>query len=206
MTAPQIDICMTSREFFYEKIKDATRQLNVTLDEHVEFYLVDLLTKFVTAEHIRGDGEDSDDILSTPLAFMLKRAMEASSDKQPFLYRRLGDTSLYVSGFFQDYFNRKTFDISYYINMGASAYEQAAALTKNQPRDDGLHETLEALARNFTKVVDVVAQASDLTAVHQDSNILVLYKRWNLSGSERLREILQKNGLEPIHVPTKLAQ
>ena len=64
---------MTSREFFYEKIKDATRQLNVTLDEHVEFYLVDLLTKFVTAEHIRGDGEDSDDILSTPLAFMLKR-------------------------------------------------------------------------------------------------------------------------------------
>lgn len=206
MSAPQLDLVMSPREFFHGKIKDASRRLNVELDEHVEFYLVDLLTKFVTIENIRGDGDDSDDLLSTPLAFMLKRAVEASAEKQPFLYRRLGDTSLYVSGFFQDYFNRKTFDITYYINMGASAYEHASSLTKNQPRDDGLPETLELLARNFTKVVDVVAQASDTTALHQDSNIILLYERWNRSGSERLREILQQNGLDPVHVPTKLAQ
>ena len=39
MTAPQIDLFMSPREFFHGKIKDASRHLKVTLDEHVEFYL-----------------------------------------------------------------------------------------------------------------------------------------------------------------------
>jgi hypothetical protein len=206
MNATQLDLFMSPREFFHGKIKDASRHLNVKLDDHVEFYLVDLLTKFVTTDNIKGDGVESDDMLSTPLAFMLKRAVEASSEKQPQLYRRLGDTSLYLSGFFQDYFNRKPFDIGYYINMGAAAYEQASNLTRSQTREDGLPETLDALSRNFTRVVDVVAQASDSTALHHDSSLLVLYDRWNRSGSERLREMLQEKGINPIHVPNKLAQ
>jgi hypothetical protein len=111
-----------------------------------------------------------------------------------------------VSGFFQDYFNRKTFDINYYMTMGASAYEQASSLTRGQTRDDGLHETMDSLSRNFIQVVDVVAQASDSSAMQQDSSLLVLYDRWNRSGSERLRVLLEDKGIHPIRVPFRQAQ
>jgi hypothetical protein len=197
---------MSPSEFFHSKITEASRHLKVDLEEHVEFYLVNLLTRFVASSTVEGDGEDFDDILSTPLAFMLRRAIEAPSDKQPHLYRRLGDASLYVSGFFQDYFNKKTFDINYYINMGASAYEQASSLTKNQIRDESLQATFISLSRNFNQMVDIVAQASDSTSLQQDKDLLIIYDRWNRSGSERLRSILEDKGIRPIRVPFKQAQ
>jgi hypothetical protein len=197
---------MSPSEFFHSKITEASRHLKVDLEEHVEFYLVNLLTRFVASSTVAGDGEDFDDMLSTPLAFMLRRAIEAPSDKQPHLYRRLGDASLYVSGFFQDYFNKKTFDINYYMNMGASAYEQASSLTKNQIRDEGLQATFISLSRNFNQMVDIVAQASDSTSLQQDKDLLIIYDRWNRSGSERLRSILEDKGIRPIRVPFKQAQ
>ena len=206
MSSPSLDLLMSPQEFFHGKITAASRQLNVKLDDHVEFYLVNLLSNFVTTSSFNGDGEDADDILSTPLVFMLKRAVEAPPGKQPQLYRRLGDASLYVTGFFQDYFNRKTFDINYYVTMGSSAYEQASTLSRASIRDDGIPEILESLSRNFLQVVDIMAQASDSTAMRQDSNILALYDRWNRSGSERLRGLLEENGISPIRVPIQKAQ
>ena len=206
MTDTQLDLLTSPSEFFHGKITEASNHLRVKLDERVEFYLVNLLTRFISSDAIAGDGETSDDVLSTPLAMMLKRAMEAPPELRPQIYRHMGDSSLYVSGFFQDYFNRKCFDISYYMDMGASAYKQASELSKSQSRDDALHETLEMLAKNFSVVVDVVAQASDSSALQQDTTLLSLYDRWNRSGSERLRMILENKGIHPIKVPFKQAQ
>lgn len=206
MSLTQIDLLMSPREYFHGKITEATKHLKVNLSDHVEFYLVNLLTTFVTPNEKTDSAEELDDLISTPLAFLLKRAVEAPTEKQPQLYRRLGDASLYISGFFQDYFNRKTFDINYYITMGSSAYDQASTLSRGQSRDDGLQVTLDSMAKNFTQLVDVVAQASDSTAMQHDSNILILYDRWNRSGSERIRHLLEDKGIHPIKVPYKQAQ
>jgi len=207
MSSTSLDLTMSPREYFHGKITEASRDLNVKLEEHVEFYLVNLLTSFIQKTTVsEADGDAEQDVLSTPLAFMLKRAIEAPVEKQPQLYRSLGDASLYVSGFFQDYFNRKTFDINYYMTMGASAYDQASSLTRGQSRDDVFHETMESLARNFGQIVDVVAQASDSSSMNQDSSLLILYDRWNRSGSQRIRLLLEDKGIHPIHVPFRQAQ
>jgi hypothetical protein len=206
MSHTQLDLLTSPSEFFHKKITEASTHLRVKLDERVEFYLVNLLTKFVSSEVIAGDGVATDDVLSTPLALMLKKAVEAPTEVKPQIYRHLGDSSLYVSGFFQDYFNRKCFDISYYMEMGASAYGQASALSRGQSRDDALQETLDMLAKNFALIVDVVAQASDSSALHQDTTLLNLYDRWNRSGSNRLRMLLEDKGIHPIKVPFKQAQ
>lgn len=205
MNGSSLDLLMSPSEFFHGKITEASRHLNIELEDHVEFYLVNLLTSFVAPSTKTPENEPAEDLLTTPLAFLLKKAIEAPSDKQPYLYRRLGDASLYVSGFFQDYFNKKTFDISYYMNMGASAYDQASSLTKGQQRDDRLHTTLISLSRKFSVIVDIVAQASDSTAMHHDKDLLAIYDRWNRSGSERLRGILEGRGIRPIRVPFKQA-
>ncbi len=206
MTNTSLDLLVSPQEFFHDKITTASRQLKVKLEDHVEFYLVNLLSNFVTSNGTTYDGEETETLLSTPLAFMLKRAIEAPSEKQSALYRKLGDTSLYLSGFFQDYFNNKTIDINYYISMGASAYKQAGSLSKNQTRDESLQETFHSLSENFNQAVEIVAQASDSTALQKNEDILILYDRWNRSGSERLRILLQEKGIQPIKVPYKQAQ
>ena len=55
-------------------------------------------------------------------------------------------------------------------------------------------------------MVDIVAQASDSTSLQQDKDLLIIYDRWNRSGSERLRSILEDKGIRPIRVPFKQAQ
>lgn len=202
-----LDLSLSAQAFFHERITDASKQLRVKLNDDVEFYLVNLLTEFINPDRLNQDFEPQTDILATPLVFLLKQTVEAPESKRPVMYRRLGDASLYIAGYFQDYFNDKTFDINYFITMGASAYNQAALLLKNHAKDSAQHpETLESLSRNFIQVVDVVAQASDTAGPPKATDILHIYDRWNRCGSERLRNLLQEHGITPVSVPLKLAQ
>lgn len=199
-----LDLSLSAHAFFQERIANASKQLKVKLTDEVEFYLVNLLTEFIDPERLNQEFES--DILGTPLVFLLKQTVEAPEAKRPVMYRRLGDTSLYIAGYFQDYFNDKTFDINYFIMMGASAYNQAAVLMKSQARETIQPETLNTLASNFMQVVDVVAQASDSFIPAKATDILSIYDRWNRCGSERLRMLLLEHGITPINAPYKLAQ
>lgn len=202
-----LDLSLSAQAFFHERITDASKQLKVKLNDDVEFYLVNLLTEFINPDRLNQEFEPRTDVLGTPLVFLLKQTVEAPESKRPVMYRRLGDASLYIAGYFQDYFNDKAFDINYFITMGASAYNQAALLLKHHSKDAAQSpDTLEAISRNFMQVVDVVAQASDTAATPKATDILHLYDRWNRCGSERLRNILQEHGITPISVPYKLAQ
>lgn len=202
-----LDLSLSAQAFFHERITDASKQLKVKLDDNVEFYLVNLLTEFINPERLNQDFQPQTDVLGTPLVFLLKQTVEAPESKRPLMYRRLGDTSLYIAGYFQDYFNAKSFDINYFITMGASAYNQAALLLKTQAKENAQHpETLETLSRNFMQAVDIVAQASDTAATPKATDILHIYDRWNRCGSDRLRNLLLEHGITPISVPLKFAQ
>ncbi|MCX6115974.1 MAG: hypothetical protein NT027_00380 [Proteobacteria bacterium] len=197
-----LDLSLTPQSFFRERINSASQQLNVNLNDDVEFYLVNLLIEFINPKTVNEDFQG--DVLSTPLVLLLKQIVEAPEAKQAGMYRRLGDTSLYITGFFQDYFNQKTFDINYFIMMGSSAYHQASILSNS--KDANHSSTLSELSNKFIQFVDVVAQASDSTSTYKASDILNIYDRWNRCGSDRLRAILQEFGITPISAPYKIAQ
>ncbi len=199
-----LDLTITAQSFFRERICSASQQLNVKLNGDVEFYLVNLLTEFIDPKNL--NDEFDSDVLSTPLVFLLKKIIESPESKQPSMYRRLGDTSLYISGYFQDYFNDKAFDINYFMMMGASAYQQAAVMLRGHGKDALHPATLKILSTNFMQVVDVVAQASDTVSPHKATDILNIYDRWNRCGSDRLRAILLEHGITPVSVPLKMAQ
>lgn len=202
--SPSVDLSLSPQAFFHERVANASHQLKIDLSQEVEFYLVNLLTEFINPAHL--NEEFNTDVLSTPLVFLLKRTVEAPEAKRPGMYRRLGDTSLYMCGFFQDYFNDKTFDINYFITMGASAYNQAAILSKPQNKEATQQNALSKISENFGQIVDVVAQASDAPGRPMAKDILHIYDRWNRSGSARLRNILLENGITPISTPYKIAQ
>lgn len=192
-------------EYFRERVSKATAALKVDLGVDLEFYIVQMLCAFIKPETIKLSSGDDQDIFETPLVIMLQKAYESENTEQRLtMLRRLGDTSLYVAGYFQDYFNRKTFDIGYYIELGSLAYSNVAQLTR-QRKDKA--EVFHDLSENFSQLVDVVAEVSEGFTVQDNKDVLAIYDRWTRSNSDRLRKMLLNLGIQPIsNLPIKIAQ
>ena len=206
--SPEIRLTATPQEFFQERVNLAKATLKVNLPGEVEFYVVNLLCSFIAAPATskeNGSGGDAT-FLEKPLAFMLRDASEAAPQDKPGKYRALGDTSLYITGFFQDYFNRKTFDIDYYITLGRTGYDLASRLMPPNRPESANRDTLSALATDFVKVMDILSEVSEQGRRRGAVDILNVYDRWTRSQSERLRKILADQGIDAIEVPYKIAQ
>jgi hypothetical protein len=199
----QLQILANPSEFFRDQVTSAAATMKLRLDAEEEYYLVSLLTDFVSSPAQPENSEDSHPF-DTPLALMLQKAMESTPDRRFRIFKKMGDTSLYVSGFFQDYFNRKMFSISYYMDMGKTAYSSAAGLMSDQFGDSHFGELYSGLAKKFDQFVELLATISDSSESGSSAvNILELYDRWNQTGSHRLRRELSKHGIEPLVVTRK---
>lgn len=182
------------REYFKDCVTSAADSLKVGLEADQEYYLVNLLCEFISLPSSDQGGSHP---LSTPLAIMLQQAMESGPDERFRILKRLGDTSLYLAGFFQDYFNRKAFDITYYIAMGSSAYQGVSSLVRERPGQDQFSGMYRQLAKDFGTLVEVIAEISDNQPQKPDIDLLATYDRWARTNSERLRRILLKQGIIP---------
>src|SRR5437016_503173 len=98
-------------EFFKDAVERALRNQKVETTELTEFYLVQLLSEFAHAPR-------SDEALALQVCEGLSAAPVARAQK----LREVGDTSLFISGFFPDSLNRSLVDVDYYIGMGEIAY------------------------------------------------------------------------------------
>jgi hypothetical protein len=171
------------QDYFRELITQALGKKRLNTIPETEFYLVNLLSDFITTEKLSEE----------PLALMLKEALEQpETETQRQLLRRVGDMSLYVAGFFQDSLNRKLVDVDYYIEMGGVAYKQVEIRTEKVQR-----EVYGELAAKFPNFVDVLAEISDHTGVKTERDILRLYEVWVRTRSERAAKALQEAGILP---------
>ena len=200
-----LELVTTPEAFFQEKVSLAVQNLQIALDDHLEFYLVHLLCNFIDPQKA-APPEAGANFLDTPLALLLKQASESPPSQRLRLMKLIGDTSLYISGFFQDFFNRKTFDIGYYIAVGASAYNTASSIVLDQHNDDHFHAVYKELSENFVKLVDIVAEVSDSPKENRPIDLLAVYDRWARSNSQRLRRILEQAGITPVEVHMRIAQ
>jgi hypothetical protein len=87
-------------EFFHDVLSAAIRNQGVATSESTEHYLVNLLATFT-----KSPPHDE------PLGVKLANAAQASPDDRLRQLRDVGDTSLYVSGFFSDSLQRKLVDV-----------------------------------------------------------------------------------------------
>lgn len=106
-------------------------------------YVINLLLSFANAKQIE---------LST-LFSLYKNASNLSGNQQSFAYKRLGDTALFVGGFFNEYIENSTVNVDYYVDMGATAYDRVSVLTRSMMFQD--------LSQNFSIIVNVLSHMSD---------------------------------------------
>lgn len=191
----------TPEEFFREELKLAAEKNQYPLGKDLEFYIVNLLCHYISPEELNlSDGEYNP--LNTPLAILLEKSLEASPEEKFKILKSIGDTSLYLSGFFQDYFHRKTFNIEYFISIGQSAYHEVSSLSRNLNKNHKHAFIFENLSADLYDIVQTLSSMSEAFGPYQDMDLLSTYERWMESKSERLLQRLKSHGIIPINGKT----
>ncbi len=176
------------QQFFYELVQNAVAEHKAAVSKEVEYYLVQLLSRFSKIENNAAQPHDE------ALCSLLHRALEADRATQISLLRDLGDVALYIAGYFPESLSRKLIDIDYYIRMGGSAYGSVSSLTQIP----SIQSLYQELAEKFTAWTDLLTTvSSQAQAPHSEQDLLRLYDMWQRTGSLRALNLLQKEGILP---------
>jgi hypothetical protein len=106
--------------------------------------------------------------------------------------KKVGDLSLFISGFFSDSLNRSLVDVDYYIQLGECAYGSLA-----RRGDDTFTDVFDELAEKFAAFVDVLGEVSERTALSSNADLLRLYEKWVRTKSRRSGDLLVARGIVP---------
>jgi hypothetical protein len=180
----------SAQEYFRDLVSEALAHRRLRIQETTEFYLVNLLARFLESERLFAERPDGS-LDVEPLALTLLRALSARREKRIQDLRRLGDTSLFVSGFFGDSLARSAVDVDYYIAMGERAYD--ALRTSGGPAVDP--ELFTELSRRFEAFVDLFAEIAELSDLRSNRGLLRLYERFLATGSQRVADRLRERGV-----------
>lgn len=181
----------SAEEYFRELVLDALSHRHFKVQEVTEFYLVNLLARFLVKEQLfveRPDGM----VEVEPLALSLLRALQSSRQRRYQGLKKVGDTSLFVSGFFGDSLAHSAVDIDYYMAMGERAYE---TLSDDSLGPAGTGDLYGELARRFEQLVDVFAEIAELSELRSNRGLLRLYRRFLDTGSQRVANLLRERGV-----------
>lgn len=174
--------------FFYEVVTGALERAQVEATKATECYLVSLLGAFATTP-----------IPDEPLSLKLARAQGDPAERVKAL-KEVGDTTLYVTGFFGASLDRRGLvDASYYIGLGEAAYrELARCLSGSSSRSSGGPSGVGAIYRElgakFPRFVDVLSEVRnqvDFTG----GDVVKLYEQWRATRSEWIERRLRALGV-----------
>ena len=173
-------------EYFRELVESAMQNQGVSANELTSFYVVNLLAAFVHLDRSPAAGEDE------ALGVRLARAMQTAGIAQRDGLRKVGDLSLFISGFFADSLNRSLVDVDYYIQLGEYAYGSLA-----RQSDEALGDVFDELSGKFTVFVDILGEVSERTALSTNADVLRLYEKWMRTKSRRSGDLLAARGIVP---------
>jgi hypothetical protein len=177
-----MDVCLAASvdEYFHEVVTDALSAVDLEVSEPASWYLVGLLGEMTRAR-----------ITDEPLGVKLAQPGVDAAERVKTL-KQVGDTSLYVAGFFAESLSRSLVDVDYYVGIGQNAYSQLAR-TFGGPQKS-LTEVYEELAEKFPQFVDV------LTEVRKRSDFATpdvgkLYEMWLRTRDEWIERKLRALGV-----------
>ena len=187
------------REYFRESVTSAVSNQHIEINTETILYIVNLLTSFLRSENLYERTENG--YMIKALALIYADCLDAgTTTEKNLLLQRLGDIALFISGLFSGSLIRSLVDVDYYAAMGGTAYANLAEATRNSHRNQTHSMVFSELSDKFLSLVDVLAEVNEQNACNSDSDIMRLYELWLKTGSRRLAEILQKKGIQPVHI------
>jgi hypothetical protein len=187
-------------QYFSDELKVVMEKHSIVAQETSLQYLASLLSRHLESKNFFHEGPDGK-LSDYFLGELYGQYLKASGEEQKLLLQRLGDVCLLLSGFFAESIQRKVVDIGYYFGMGGSAYAQLSELVHTEvPR-----AMYSELADKFEPFSNVLGEMSERSGLQSNKDVLRLYERWTHTGSDRLKNLLQEQGIAiPLHGTLKL--
>lgn len=184
-----VTLAATVDEFFHEVVTDALAVVDLDASEPASWYLVGLLGEMTRAR-----------LTDEPLGPKLAQPGADAGERVKTL-KHVGDTSLYVAGFFAESLSRSLVDVDYYVGIGQNAYAQ---LAKSLGASRTITDVYEELADKFPRFVDVLAEVRKRTdfATHDVGR---LYEIWLRTRDEWIEKKLRSLGVL-VDIDTKVIQ
>src|SRR5438094_4087982 len=191
MTDPKLLAAQSIHEFFRELLSLAIENQRARAHQATELYLANLLSGFLQTESLLVREEDGS-LQRRPLALLFKEALEEEGAARARALRRLGDTSLFVSGMFSESLSSSLVDVGYAIAMGSRAYDALGDVAERHGR--GARSLWDELSEKFSQLVEVLNEVSDRTLSSSNAGLLRIYERWMRTGSARIATLLAEHG------------
>src|SRR5690606_38989701 len=189
-----IHFITSTREFFVDVVEEAVVVRNMKTFPLAQNYLVSILENYVTTTNLFDSQSENGKLTRETLAETFLKAQNANPNVKIELLKKLGDVSLYVSGFFSDSLNRKIVDVDYYVDMGETAYGVLAAET----REDTSKRVFSEFSKRFVEYVDLLTTISQKAFIQNDESLLRLYEKYLKTGSQLAKETLEAKGIVTI--------
>lgn len=177
----KITLIKSSEEYFLSELELAECKVSYRASSEVKIYLLKLLNNKLL--------QDNEIDLSKPLAVSF---LEAFNETQHLCIRKLksvGDYALYISGYFAESLNKKIIDVDYYNSLGKKAYAEIY----NILGDNGL--VYYSLYSDYNKLIELLTAVSFNTMHTSTQNLIKLYDRWLVTGSNILEKKLNELGI-----------
>jgi hypothetical protein len=181
----------TAQVMFRHLVQRAMRAQGVQSSEDTEYYLVQLLMRFVRPRRRN--------LLDPPLGIEFLTALQLPPHQRRDRLRHVADSALFLTGLFVEYLERTLVGPAYYVNLGRSAYARLSAEGASTP----MAPSFDELAQRFPDFVRVLSDIAQCEMFPRERDVLRVYKRWLLTRGEQDAVFLAKQGLIPWAPPTQ---
>jgi hypothetical protein len=168
----------TSTAQWHALVNEAQQAAKTQLDETLESYLVFMLMRFMQQTRLA----------KSIVAIEFLESCLSNSQNARETLRDVGDQCLIFSGLFPHRAEKRRVKISYYVDVGRSAYHELS----NQLTDSA-GELYHHLAHSFVSVMDILHSMRELNADNEQLSPLRAYELWQDTGSQHALRTLQQS-------------
>ncbi len=184
-TSSSIVTVESLKSFFFKELEKLNQTSLCPVPNEALFYSSGVLEKFCVSDAYFdvNEGKVREKILGQELL----KAPSYAVDNQKRIYRDIGDTALFLCGFFNQSLNSKLVDQSYYIKIGQTAYRRLNSVV---PSCFDVPSFYNLLAESFETLIFLLSKLAGLN--NQD------YLKHLLLGSDTSEVELLVNGISPV--------
>jgi hypothetical protein len=163
----------TAFGLWFDVIHEAESTCEITLKQELEIYLANLLVRYTSKPQM----------IKSTLAANFLESIEKQSHQRELGLQEVGDVCLLYSGFFPGLAQKKLVKISYFTNLGQSAYANIS--TKR-------NDLFGLLAQQFVSLMDVLQSIRLYSKDSLDLLPIQAYELWTETNSKRALSVLKQ--------------
>jgi len=174
---------------WHDLVKEAVAFNGVPLDEELESYLVFLLMRYT----------GKPELAAKVMALDYLHGAQAAGSERREKMRDVGDQCLLYSGLFPKRAEKRRVRVSYYVDLGRTAYQNVAEVAQA-----AMAEMFAHLAESFVALMDTLQAMRCMHQQEQQLDPLQAFEMWQQTGSQRARTILaQRTDAVPLVIPSR---